>query len=152
VAPTVCRKPRSVLVSILRVAPLECRWPFIQGRLRGEGSAAGPQLRTGSTPAALLSQGLHWLSRAFLKLETGPATDQPRSPLTCLPSATNRHCWRSSEPVLMQRRSPSSQVLLCCAVLCCCALCCSAPAPSLMHYSPLPWVVASGRSCVEGGG
>jgi hypothetical protein len=38
--------------------------------------------------------------------------DKSCSPLTCPLSATNRHCWRSSEPVLMQRRSPPSQVLL----------------------------------------
>jgi hypothetical protein len=76
-----------------------------------------------------LCYGLHWLSSAFLKLEI---LDQPCRPLTCPLSATNRHCWRSSEPVLMQRRRRSFP-RCCCAVLCCAVLCCCAfqhPLPS----------------------
>ena len=44
--------------------------------------------------------------------------DRPCRPLTCPLSATNRHCWRSSEPVLMQRRRFSFP-RCCCALLCC---------------------------------
>jgi hypothetical protein len=44
--------------------------------------------------------------------------DRPCIPRTCLLSATNRHCWRSSKPVLMQRRRFSFP-RCCCALLCC---------------------------------
>jgi hypothetical protein len=106
---------------------------------RDEDSTAGlllvQQLRVRFVPAAQLSMlraalALQCVSKALVRFKSW-------SPLTYLISATNRHCWRSSEPVLMQRRSSPSQVLLFCAVLCCCAVH-SAPAPSPMYYSPLP--------------
>jgi hypothetical protein len=88
---------------------------------RGEGSAVGLQLRVRFVPAALLAMLRTALALQCVSKARDWTSHKSCSPLTCSLSATNRHCWRSSEPVLMQRRR-SSFPRCCCAVLCCVAV------------------------------